>query len=41
MAEDDQDVRLPYIAPWPVGRWLIPLFWLVVLSGAALAWSFS
>ena len=25
-------------ASWPAGPWIVPLFWLVVVLGAMLAW---
>ena len=31
----------PETWPFPVNRWAIPLFWLVVLVLAALTWVFS
>jgi hypothetical protein len=27
--------------PWPVGAWVLPLFWLVVLLLASLSWWLS
>jgi hypothetical protein len=37
MPGSDSGLRY-YPAPLPAGPWVIPLFWLVVLLVAALAW---
>lgn len=33
--------RYYYPSPWPVGPWLLPMFWAVVLLLAVLFWGLS